>query len=73
MQKMPNKKIIITLELTEAQAGALKNAAAERIRRLADLEIIVGHECFELDRKRLADVIEGIDDALAEEYAKLFK
>lgn len=59
--------------MTEAQAEAVKDAAAERIRRLADLEMIVGHECFELDRRRLSAVIEGIDEALAEEYRKFVK
>lgn len=68
---MSDRRIIIALPMTEAQAEAVKDAAAERIRRLADLEMIVGHECFELDRRRLAAVIEGIDEALAEEYRKL--
>lgn len=51
------------LELTAAEAEAVKDAAAAHISYLGNLERMVGQKCFRNKKKMLAYVIETIETA----------
>lgn len=51
------------LELTAAEAEAVKDAAAAHISYLDNLELNVGRNCFRTKKKILAYVIETIETA----------
>lgn len=60
---MPDDKKYIMLELTAAEAEAVKDAAAAHISYLGNLERMVGQKCFRNKKKMLAYVIETIETA----------
>lgn len=60
---MQDDKRYIMLELTAAEAEAVKDAAAAHISYLDNLELNVGRNCFRTKKRILAYVIETIETA----------